>query len=78
MITNYGIDNWYKLIIYSNSNAAYNKLKLLSKQYNPYIGLNIKARLTTVNLIKQKMPYITNLMENGSPNIYKDKLNSFV
>ena len=73
MIANYGIDNWYNLVPYSNSNAAYDKLRLLSRQYNQYIGMRIKARLTLVNLIEQTMPSITNLLENDSTNIYKDK-----
>lgn len=78
MIANYGIDNWYKLIPYSEPKFAYDKLRLLSRQYNQYIGMRVKARLTLINLVEQTMPGITNLLENDSTNICKDKLNSFI
>ena len=78
MIANYGIDNWYKLIPYSEPKFAYDKLRLLSRQYNQYIGIRVKARLTLINLVEQTMPGITNILENDSTNICKDKLNSFI
>jgi len=78
MIANYGIDNWYKLIPYSEPKFAYDKLRLLSRQYNQYIGIRVKARLTLINLVEQTMPGITNLLENDSTNICMDKLNSFI
>lgn len=78
-IANYGIDNWFKPI--DNQNATlphYNQLRLLSRQYNQYISMRVKSKLTLNNLLERTLPQIDTLLENDSQNIKRDKLNAFV
>lgn len=78
-IANYGIDNWFKMIeAQYRPSQHYCQLRLLSRQYNQYISMRVKSKLTLLNLLDRTMPQIGTLLENDSQNIKKDKLNSFV
>lgn len=77
VIANYGIDNWYKLQEYTNADADYEHLRTLSRQYNQYISMRVKARLTLVSLLDKSMPGVTDLFENSHTHLKKDKLNAF-
>lgn len=76
-IANYGIDYWDKLEPFNEKDTIYEELRLLSRQYNQYIGMRVKCRLVLLNLLEQTMPQITILLENDSQNIKRDKLNAF-
>lgn len=77
LIASYGIDHWFRLSSYHEIDTRYEKLKLLSRQYNQYIGMRVKSKLSLLNLLEQTMPQITTLLENDSQNINRDKLNAF-
>lgn len=78
-IANYGIDHWFKPNIdRTNPIVNYNQLRLLSRQYNQYINMRVKCRLTLLNITERTMPNIDKLLENDSQNIKRDKFNSFV
>jgi len=77
LIASYGIDHWFKLTPYHENDTRYEQLKLLSRQYNQYIGMRVKSKLSLLNLLEQTMPQITTLLQNDSQNIHRDKLNSF-
>lgn len=78
-IANYGIDNWFKPIDdCDNPIVNYNQLRLLSRQYNQYINMRVKCKLTLLNITERTMPNIDKLIENDSQNIKRDKFNSFV
>lgn len=78
-IANYGIDNWFKPIeIQHETSLQYKQLRLLSRQYNQYICMRVKSKLTLLNLLERTMPQIGTLLENDSQNIKRDKLNAFV
>ena len=42
-ISNYGIDNWYRLEEHKGSDETYAELKLLGRQYCHYMELHVKA-----------------------------------
>lgn len=66
-IANYGMDNWYKPNLDNdNSNVNYNQLRFLSRQYNQYINMRVKCRLTLLNITERAMPNIYTLLENDS------------
>lgn len=78
-IANYGIDNWYKPNVDNdNSIVNYNQLRFLSRQYNQYINMRVKCRLTLLNITERSMANIDTLLKNDSQNIRRDKFNSFV
>lgn len=78
-IANYGIDNWFKPNVDSdNTIVNYNQLRFLSRQYNQYINMRVKCRLSLLNITERTMPNIDRLLENDSQNIKRDKFNSFV
>jgi len=77
LIAGYGIDHWFKLTPYHENDTRFEQLKMLSRQYNQYIGMRVKSKLSLLNLLEQTMPRITTLLQNDSQNIDRDKLNSF-
>lgn len=77
-IAHYGIDNWFNLIEHRASDAVYEELNTLSRQYSQYISIKIKSKITLINLLDKTMPGITTILKNSSDNPESDKLNSFV
>lgn len=77
-IAHYGIDNWFNVIEHKASDAIYEELNTLSRQYSQYVSTKIKCKITLVNLLDKTMPGITSILKNSSENPESDKLNSFV
>lgn len=76
-IANYGVDNWFHLNDYRASNALYEELDILCRQYNQYVSIKVKCKINLVNLLDKVMPGITTLLRNHD-HAGKYKLNSFV
>ena len=57
-ISNYGIDNWFRLVDYQAYDEVYSELKLLGRQYSHYITMRVESKLTLNNLLDRTMPGI--------------------
>lgn len=77
-ISNYGIDNWFKLVEYKTTEEAYAELKFLGRQYAHYMKLHIDSRLELTNILDYTMPGIKSEFKGSSDNPEKDKLSDFV
>lgn len=77
-IANYGLDNWYHLVDYEESDENYAQLRLLGRQYSHYIKLRIQSKLSLTVMLDYTMPGIKTLLQSRSDKPEKDKLNNFV
>jgi transposase len=77
-IANYGLDNWYHLVDYEESDENYAQLRLLGRQYSHYIKLRIESKLSLTVMLDYTMPGIKTLLQSRSDKPEKDKLNDFV
>ncbi len=77
-IANYGLDNWYHLEKFTPSEAIYEELKILGRQYSHYITLKIGSKVALTNILDRTMPGIKNLISSHSEEPEKNKLNDFV
>lgn len=78
-ISNYGIDNWFKLVEHTTSEEIYAELKILGRQYSHYLKIKIESKLAIVNLLDRTMPGIKKLvLGKCSETPTKDKLSDFV
>ncbi len=78
-ISNYGIDNWFKLVEHTTSEEIYAELKILGRQYSHYLKIKIESKLAIVNLLDRTMPGIKKLvLGKCSKTPTKDKLSDFV
>lgn len=78
-ITNYGIDNWFKLVDYTLPDEVYAQLRLLGRQYTHYITIRIESKLALTDLLDRTMPGIKSLLSGKrSEEPTKDKLSDFV
>lgn len=48
IITNYGIEKWFKLQRYAGDEEMYAELKLLSRRYRHYMEFQVKALSVTL------------------------------
>ena len=56
MIANYGIDKWFKLQEYKETEATYSELKLLGRRYRYYMELHVKALQEQTHILDYVMP----------------------
>lgn len=77
-IANYGLDNWFHLEEFTPSEAVYEELKILGRQYSHYITLKIGSKVALTNILDRTMPGIKNLLSSHSEEPEKNKLNDFV
>lgn len=78
-IANYGIDNWYHLVDFQASSAAYEELKILGRQYAHFIQIKIKSMLGVTGILDRTMPGIRHQLKWGNADYPgKDKLVDFV
>lgn len=60
-IANFGIDNWYHLTDYMPTEAIYEELRTLSRQYSHYMALHIREKNNLSVLLEKTMPGIKSL-----------------
>lgn len=78
-ISNYGIDNWFKLDEYTTSEEIYAELKILGRQYAHYLKIKIESKLAITNILDRTMPGIKKLLiGKRSETPTKDKLSDFI
>ena len=78
MIANYGIDKWYKLQDYEESEAVYSELKLLGRRYRYYMELHVKALQELTHILDYVMPGLKRKFNSWNEANGKDKLSDFV
>lgn len=78
MIANYGIDKWFKLQEYEESEATYSELKLLGRRYRFYMELHVKALQELTHVLDYAMPGIKKMFNSWNEANGKDKLSDFV
>lgn len=77
-ISNFGIDNWYRLKNYEVEESVYAELKLLGRQYKHYMKMRIDSVLELTHLLDYTMPGIKSLLKGWNETSGKDKLGDFV
>jgi transposase len=77
-IANYGLDNWFHLEEFTPSEAVYEELKILGRQYSHYITIKVESKIALTNILDRTMPGIKKLLSSHSEEFVKDKLNDFV
>jgi transposase len=77
-IGNYGIDKWFKLQEYKESEATYSELKLLGRRYRYYMELHVKALQELTHVLDYAMPGIKKMFNSWNEANGKDKLSDFV
>lgn len=77
-ISNFGIDNWYRLKNYEAEESVYAELKLLGRQYKHYMKMRIDSVLELTHLLDYTMPGIKSLLKGWNETSGKDKLGDFV
>lgn len=75
-IANYGIDNWFRITDYQATDKVYEELRILGRQYAPF--MRIESKLALTNILDRTMPGIKTLLKNNSETPDRDKLNDFV
>lgn len=78
MISNYGIDKWYRLQEHTNDDATYAELKLLGRRYRYYMELHVKALQELTHILDYVMPGIKTMFNSWDETNNKDKLSDFV
>lgn len=77
-ISNYGIDNWFRLKDFESSEEVYSELKLLGRQYRYYMELHVKSLQELTHLLDYVMPEIKGKLGSWNEASGKDKLSDFV
>lgn len=77
-ISNYGIDNWYRLEEYEGTDETYAELKLLGRQYCHYMELHVKALQELTHMLDYTMPGIKKKFNSWNEASGRDKLGDFV
>ncbi len=77
-ISNYGIDNWYRLEEHKGSDETYAELKLLGRQYCHYMELHVKALQELTHMLDYTMPGIKKKFNSWNEASGRDKLGDFV
>lgn len=78
VISNYGIDNWWRLENYEPCEAVYGELKLLGRRYRHYMSMRIESMQELTHMLDYTMPKIKNLLKGWNEVNRKDKLSDFV
>lgn len=78
IISNYGIDNWYRLENHRGRDDVYSELKLLGRQYCHYMEFHVKALLELTHKLDYTMPGVKREFKSWNENNGKDKLSDFV
>ncbi|MDO5522406.1 MAG: IS110 family transposase [bacterium] len=77
-ISNYGIDNWFRLEEHTRADETYAELKLLGRQYSHYMEMHVKALLELTHMLDYTMPGIKGKFKSWNEGNGKDKLSDFV
>jgi len=77
-ISNYGIDNWFRLENHKGDDEIYAELKLLGRQYSHYMEMHVKALLELTHMLDYTMPGIKGKLRSWNEGNGKDKLSDFV
>ncbi len=77
-ISNYGIDNWFRLKAFETTEEVYSELKLLGRQYRYYMELHVKSLQELTHLLDYVMPGIKGKLGSWNEASRKDKLSDFV
>lgn len=77
-ISNYGIDNWFRLENHKSDDEIYAELKLLGRQYSHYMEMHVKALLELTHMLDYTMPGIKGKLRSWNEGNGKDKLSDFV
>lgn len=77
MIANYGIDKWYKLQDYEESESVCSELKLLGRRYRHYMELHVKALQELTHILDYVMPGVKTKFNSWNEANGKDKLGDF-
>ena len=77
-ISNYGIDNWFRLENHKGDDEVYAELKLLGRQYSHYMEMHVKALLELTHMLDYTMPGIKGKIKSWNESNGKDKLSDFV
>lgn len=78
IISNYGIDFWYRLSDFETRDEVYVELRLLGRQYRQYMKFRIENILGLSNMLDQTMPGIKELLSGWNKYNGRDKLSDFV
>ena len=78
IISNYGLDNWYKLKEYRETDKIYAELKLLGRQYCHYMELHVNALLNLTHILDYTMPGVKGKFRSWQEVNGRDKLSDFV
>lgn len=77
-IASYGIEKWFKLQEYKESDEVYKQLRIMSRQYESYLKPHTHLTQYLDHLIDQVMPGIKDEFDGYNPNTGKDPLSDFV
>jgi transposase len=78
-IANYGLDNWFHLVDFTQSGNAYEELKILGRQYSHYVSIKIQSTLALASILDRTMPGIKKLLASSDPTRPdRNKLSDFV
>lgn len=77
-ISNYGIDNWFRLVNHEGADETYAELKLLGRQYFYYMELHVKSLLELTHMLDYTMPGIKGKFKSWNEANGRDKLSDFV
>ena len=78
MIANYGLDNWFKLEEFTDSNEKYAELKILGRQYSHYMDQHVLAMQGLTHMLDYTMPGIKKMLAGFNETSGKNKLGDFV
>lgn len=78
MIANYGIDKWYRIQDYEESEAVYSELKLLGRRYRYYMELHVKTLQKLTHILDYVMPELKAKFNSWNEANGKAKLSDFV
>ncbi len=77
-ISNYGVDNWFRLKDFEASEELYSELKLLRRQYRYYMELHVKSLQELTHLLDYVTPRIKGKLNVWNKASGKDKLSNFI
>ena len=77
LIAKYGIDYWYSLTDFSDSEDRYKELTILSRQYRHYMRIHVASLQEPTHILDYTMPGLRGTLDSWNPNNGRDKLADF-
>ena len=77
LIAKYGIDYWYSLTDFSDSEDRYKELTILSRQYRHYMRIHVASLQELTHILDYTMPGLRGTLDSWNPNNGRDKLADF-